>query len=133
MPADGQSTVLRPLAEANSEPAAGLWLPSPTSCTGSSGPLTQRDWRNQDKVPQTGGVIFVANHISNADPLALGQFLAFSGRWPRFLAKASIFKVPVLGRMLAACGQIPVERTVGQVGRRAAGRHGRRRGRVGPW
>jgi len=61
-------------------------------------------------VPQTGGVIFVANHISNADPLALGQFLAYSGRWPRFLAKASLFEIPVVGRIIAACGQIPVRR-----------------------
>ena len=52
----------------------------------------------------------MANHISNADPLALGQFLAFSGRWPRFLAKASVFKLPVIGRILRACGQIPVQR-----------------------
>ena len=73
-------------------------------------PLTKRDWRYQDKVPQTGGVIFVANHISNADPLAVGQFLAYSGRWPRFLAKASVFEIPVVGRIIAACGQIPVRR-----------------------
>jgi 1-acyl-sn-glycerol-3-phosphate acyltransferase len=73
-------------------------------------PLTTRDWRYQDKVPQTGGVIFVPNHISNADPLAVGQYLAFSGRWPRFLAKASVFRIPVIGRIIAACGQIPVER-----------------------
>ena len=59
---------------------------------------------------QTGGVVVVANHISNADPLALGQFLAYSGRWPRFLAKASLFKVPVVGGILRACGQLPVER-----------------------
>jgi 1-acyl-sn-glycerol-3-phosphate acyltransferase len=73
-------------------------------------PLTTRDWRYQEKVPQTGGVIFVPNHISNADPLAVGQYLAFSGRWPRFLAKASVFRIPVIGRIIAACGQIPVER-----------------------
>jgi 1-acyl-sn-glycerol-3-phosphate acyltransferase len=73
-------------------------------------PLTKRDWRYQDKVPQTGGVIFVPNHISNADPLAVGQYLAFSGRWPRFLAKASVFRIPVIGRIIAACAQIPVER-----------------------
>ena len=77
-------------------------------------PLTRRDWRAQDKVPQTGGVVFVANHISNADPLALGQFLAFSGRWPRFLAKASLFRVPVVGAVIRACGQIPVERRSAQ-------------------
>jgi 1-acyl-sn-glycerol-3-phosphate acyltransferase len=77
-------------------------------------PTTKRDWRYQDKVPQTGGVIFVANHISNADPLAVGQFLAFSGRWPRFLAKASLFEIPVVGRIVAACGQIPVQRESAQ-------------------
>jgi 1-acyl-sn-glycerol-3-phosphate acyltransferase len=73
-------------------------------------PLTKRDWRYQDNVPETGGVIFVPNHISNADPLAVGQFLAFSGRWPRFLAKASVFRIPIIGRIIAACGQISVER-----------------------
>ena len=52
----------------------------------------------------------MANHISNADPLALGQFLAYSGRWPRFLAKSSLFGVPGLGRLLRRVGQIPVER-----------------------
>ena len=94
-------------------------------------PLTRRDWRDQDKVPQTGGVIFVANHISNADPLALGQFLAFSGRWPRFLAKASLFT-----RSGASAGSsAPAARsrssaTSAQVGRRAAGRR-RRRSRPG--
>src|SRR4029450_11356738 len=77
-------------------------------------PLTIRDWRYQEKVPQTGGVIFVANHISNADPLAVGQFLAFSGRWPRFLAKESLFEIPVVGRLIAACGQIPVQRESAQ-------------------
>ena len=61
-------------------------------------PLTKRDWQDQQKVPQTGGAMFVVNHISNVDPLAVGQFLAFSGRWPRFLAKSSVFKVPVVGR-----------------------------------
>ncbi len=73
-------------------------------------PLTKRDWRGQDKVPQSGGVIFVANHISNVDVLSLGQFLAFSGRWPRFLGKASVFKVPVVGRVILRAGQIPVVR-----------------------
>src|SRR4029453_18557516 len=73
-------------------------------------PTTERDWRYQDKVPQTGGVIFVANHISNAEPLAVGQVLAYSGRWPRVLAKASVFEIPVVGRIIAACGQIPVQR-----------------------
>jgi len=73
-------------------------------------PLSRRDWQGQDRLPGSGGVIVVANHISNADPLALGQFLAYAGRWPRFLAKSSLFAVPVLGRLLRGAAQIPVER-----------------------
>ncbi len=110
VPAGGRSTVLRSLSQANSEPGRGTIFVVVSILHLIMRPLTRRDWRNQDKVPQTGGVLFVANHISNADPLALGQFLAFSGRWPRFLAKASVFKLPVIGRILRACGQIPVQR-----------------------
>ena len=104
------SSPARSLARANLEPGRGTIFGVVTLLNALLRPLTKRDWRAQEKVPQTGGVIFVVNHISNADPLALGQFLAFSGRWPRFLAKASLFRVPVLGRILRACGQIPVQR-----------------------
>jgi 1-acyl-sn-glycerol-3-phosphate acyltransferase len=109
-PAASRRTVLRPLSEANHEPEAQTISTVVRVLHAIMRPLTKRDWRYQDKVPQTGGVIFVANHISNADPLAVGQFLAFSGRWPRFLAKASVFQIPVIGRIIAACGQIPVQR-----------------------
>ena len=113
-PAEPPATVPRSLRQANREPGRSaifvvVWLLNLIVR-----PLTRRDWRGQDKIPQTGGVIFVANHISNADPLALGQFLAFSGRWPRFLAKASLFRYPVLGPLLRACGQIPVQRQSAQ-------------------
>jgi 1-acyl-sn-glycerol-3-phosphate acyltransferase len=104
------NTELRPLSEANHEPGGQAIATVVRIVDAIIRPLTKRDWRHQDKVPQSGGVIFVANHISNADPLAVGQFLAFSGRWPRFLAKASIFEIPVVGRVIAACGQIPVQR-----------------------
>jgi 1-acyl-sn-glycerol-3-phosphate acyltransferase len=109
-PVASRHTVLRPLSEVNHEPGAETISTVVWILNAILRPLTERDWRYQDKVPQTGGVIFVANHISNADPLAVGQFLALSGRWPRFLAKASVFRIPVIGRIIAACGQIPVER-----------------------
>jgi 1-acyl-sn-glycerol-3-phosphate acyltransferase len=102
--------VLRPLSEANHEPGGQTIATVVRILHALLRSLTKRDWRYQDKVPQAGGVIFVVNHISNADPLAVGQFLAFSGRWPRFLAKASVFQIPVIGRIIAACGQIPVTR-----------------------
>jgi 1-acyl-sn-glycerol-3-phosphate acyltransferase len=109
-PAASPRTVLRPLSEANHEPGAHTISAVVKIVNAIMKPLTKRDWRYQHNVPQTGGVIFVPNHISNADPLAVGQFLAFSGRWPRFLAKASVFRIPIIGRIIAACGQIPVER-----------------------
>lgn len=109
-PAASRQPVLKPLSEVNHEPGAQTISTVVKILNAIMEPLTTRDWRYQDKVPQTGGVIFVPNHISNADPLAVGQYLAFSGRWPRFLAKASVFRIPVIGRIIAACGQIPVER-----------------------
>jgi 1-acyl-sn-glycerol-3-phosphate acyltransferase len=107
-------TELKSLSQVNHEPDGQTISTVVKILNAIMRPLTRRDWRHQDKVPQTGGVIFVANHISNADPLAVGQFLAFSGRWPRFLAKASVFEIPLVGRIVAACGQIPVQRESAQ-------------------
>jgi 1-acyl-sn-glycerol-3-phosphate acyltransferase len=105
---------LRPLSQVNQEPGGQTISTVVRILNTIMRPLTTRDWRYQGKVPQTGGVIFVVNHISNADPLAVGQFLAFSGRWPRFLAKASVFEIPIVGRIIAASGQIPVQRDSAQ-------------------
>jgi 1-acyl-sn-glycerol-3-phosphate acyltransferase len=63
-----------------------------------------------EHIPATGGVILVPNHVSHADPLISAHFIYDAGRWPQFLGKASIFKVPVIGRLLRAVRQIPVER-----------------------
>ena len=72
--------------------------------------LTTRHWYRQDVVPAEGGVLVVANHVSNYDVLVLGEFLIWAGRWPRFLGKSQIFKAPVLGWVARQCGQIPVLR-----------------------
>jgi 1-acyl-sn-glycerol-3-phosphate acyltransferase len=72
--------------------------------------LTRQDWGPADTLPATGGVLVVANHISNFDPPVVAHFLVWNGRWPRALGKSEIWKVPLLGRLATACGQIPVER-----------------------
>lgn len=79
-------------------------------------PLTwafmKRDWRGQEHVPATGGVILAANHISHADPIALADYVVYgTGRIARFMAKASLFKGrgPV-GSIMRGAGQIPVHR-----------------------
>ncbi|MGK5738820.1 lysophospholipid acyltransferase family protein [Micromonospora sp. URMC 103] len=71
---------------------------------------TRRTWRGMEHLGGDGGVILVANHLSHADPLVSAHFIYDSGRWPQFLAKASVFRVPVLGWILHRCRQIPVER-----------------------
>jgi 1-acyl-sn-glycerol-3-phosphate acyltransferase len=72
--------------------------------------LCKRDWRGRENMPREGGVIVVANHYSFFDPISLGHFLVKTGRTPRFMAKAGVFKNPVLGRLFKAAGQIPVHR-----------------------
>lgn len=67
--------------------------------------------RDGHKVPSTGAFVFAPNHYSEIDPIITGWTLWRSGRAPRFLAKASLFRVPVLGAILRGSGQIPVERS----------------------
>ncbi|BCJ57997.1 lysophospholipid acyltransferase family protein [Micromonospora endophytica] len=71
---------------------------------------TRRTWRGMEHLRQDGPAIIVANHISHADPLVSAHFIYEAGRWPQFLGKASVFKVPVIGWILHRCRQIPVER-----------------------
>ena len=54
------------------------------------------------------------NHLSHFDPLTVSLFLYENGYPPFFLAKEALFRVPVLGRLLAGAGQIPVYRESGQ-------------------
>lgn len=75
---------------------------------------------NADRVPRSGAFILTPNHYTNFDPLVTAYGLWKHGRVPRFLAKAGLFRVPVLGAILRGTGQIPVERT-GSTAAAAAG------------
>jgi 1-acyl-sn-glycerol-3-phosphate acyltransferase len=74
--------------------------------------LTKRRWLGFAHVPAQGGVILAANHISYVDPIVLGDAILFStGRLPRYLAKASLFKGNgIVPRTMRGAGQIPVHR-----------------------
>jgi 1-acyl-sn-glycerol-3-phosphate acyltransferase len=71
---------------------------------------TSRDWRNQDRIPKAGGAILAANHVSYVDPLTLGLYVLEAGRVPKYLAKSSLFEVPILKRIFIGANQIPVYR-----------------------
>ena len=71
---------------------------------------TRHTWSGQEKLPSSGGVILVPNHVSHFDPLVVAHYVYAAGRWPRFLGKASLWQVPVLGPLLRKVQQIPVER-----------------------
>ncbi len=66
-----------------------------------------------ENVPKSGAFVLSPNHYSNIDPVVIGVAMWKVGRMPRYLAKASLFRVPVLGWMLLKAGQVPVERTDG--------------------
>jgi 1-acyl-sn-glycerol-3-phosphate acyltransferase len=67
-------------------------------------------WVNGEAVPAKGPAIIVANHVSYIDPLVIASFVWYCGRVPRFLAKESLFGLPVVGQLLDQAGQIPVNR-----------------------
>jgi len=72
--------------------------------------VTKRDWRGLENIPAEGGFVVSTNHISYTDPLVFAHFMYDSGREPYFLAKESLFAIPVVGWVLGKCGQIPVYR-----------------------
>lgn len=74
------------------------------------GVITKLRYHGMERIPRTGPAIVIANHISHVDPTLLARFIVDSGRLPRFLAKKSIFDVPVVGRAMTEMGQIPVDR-----------------------
>ena len=78
--------------------------------------ITRRDWRGVENIPRDRGVIVASNHMTNIDPLTFAHFLWDNGVAPRILAKAPLFKVPVVAGVLRATGQIPVYRNTSSAG-----------------
>jgi len=73
--------------------------------------LTKRDWQGTQRLnTDEGGIIVVANHISWFDPLVIAHALWDNDRPPRFLAKESVFRVPIIGSIIDSAGQIRVYR-----------------------
>lgn len=65
-----------------------------------------------EAVPEQGPLLVVPNHDSQWDPVVVGIALRKHRRL-RFLARASLWRIPGLGPVLYAMGQIPIERDAG--------------------
>ena len=63
----------------------------------------------RENIPKKGSFILVSNHGSLLDPPLLGHAL---GRNISFMAKAELFKIPILGFVIKACGAYPVKRGI---------------------
>jgi 1-acyl-sn-glycerol-3-phosphate acyltransferase len=63
----------------------------------------------RENVPQIESFIMVSNHGSLLDPPLLGHAL---GRNISFMAKAELFKIPLLGFVIKSCGAYPVRRGI---------------------
>lgn len=70
--------------------------------------IMNRTWRGVDRIPK--GAIVVSNHVTELDPLVIGHAIYSHRIYPRFLAKESLFDLPVAGKLLGLSGQIPVDR-----------------------
>lgn len=78
--------------------------------------MSRTDWSGTENFPREGGFIVASNHMTNIDPLTFAHFLWDNGVAPRILAKAPLFKVPVVAGVLRATGQIPVYRNTSSAG-----------------
>jgi 1-acyl-sn-glycerol-3-phosphate acyltransferase len=63
-----------------------------------------------EHIPAEGGFLTAVNHNSHLDPFAYAHFQYNTGRVPRFLAKASLFRPVFVGHFMRGTGQIPVIR-----------------------
>ncbi|KGF88375.1 lysophospholipid acyltransferase family protein [Prochlorococcus marinus] len=69
----------------------------------------QGNLKGKENIPQKDCFIMVSNHGSLLDPPLLGHAL---GRNVSFMAKAELFKIPLLGFVIKSCGAYPVKRGI---------------------
>ncbi len=67
----------------------------------------------REQVPESGGVLLIANHTSYSDPPLVG---AACRRPVNFMAKAQLFEIPVLGWVIRRTHAFPVRRGAGDRG-----------------
>jgi 1-acyl-sn-glycerol-3-phosphate acyltransferase len=64
-------------------------------------------------VPKRGPALILSNHQSMFDPMLVGLSLP---RYPAFLARSTLFDVPILGPAIKSVGAVPIDRSMGKDG-----------------
>lgn len=68
----------------------------------------------RENIPKEGGYVLLSNHIAFCDVIVLSA--AFPRRrMPKYLAKAELFRIPVIRGICRAFGAVPVDRSRGDV------------------
>jgi 1-acyl-sn-glycerol-3-phosphate acyltransferase len=62
-----------------------------------------------------GPLILAANHLSPVDPIVMSAACRKAGLAPRFLATGGLFRAPIAGSVMRACGHIRVDRQTANV------------------
>jgi len=96
---------------ASSEKARPSWFwPLAAIVIPAVGWFAKIEIRGGEHLPRSGPYVLAPNHYSEFDPLIIAVATWRLGRAPRFMAKESLFRVPVLGAALRATGMVPVAR-----------------------
>jgi 1-acyl-sn-glycerol-3-phosphate acyltransferase len=67
-----------------------------------------------ENIPDHNGLVVIANHISNFDPLV--QFLALKDLSIRYMAKKELYKIPVFRTVIKSMNMVRVDRQAGAAG-----------------
>lgn len=74
------------------------------------GLLAKIEIQGEENLPKNGAFVLAPNHYSELDPLIVAVAVWRLGRAPRFMAKESLFRLPVIGWLLKKTGMVPVAR-----------------------
>ncbi|NIH81933.1 lysophospholipid acyltransferase family protein [Amycolatopsis viridis] len=78
--------------------------------------IGRRVYLGAERIPREGPALVVMNHVSHMDPAVDAVFIHRQKRVPRFLAKDSLARAPIFGKILVGAGSIPVYRGSVQAG-----------------
>ncbi|MCT7661571.1 lysophospholipid acyltransferase family protein [Mycobacterium deserti] len=74
---------------------------------------TRIDYRGLDNIPASGGAVIAINHTSYIDFLPAALAVMYRNRRMRFMIKAEMEEVKVVGWLIKHTGTIPVDRRAG--------------------